>query len=41
MNENVGEIALDEIGEEFGREVAELVVSASEHDKSTPWRERK
>lgn len=41
VTEDIEEITLDEIEEEFGEDVASLVDGASEHDKSAPWRERK
>lgn len=41
VTEDVREIELEDIEEEFGSEVAALVDGASEHDKSAPWRERK
>lgn len=31
----------DELAAQFGKRVADLVLAASEHDKSLPWEERK
>jgi (p)ppGpp synthase/HD superfamily hydrolase len=35
------ELTLDDIEQEFGKEIAEIVAGCSEHDKSLPWKERK
>lgn len=34
-------VTYEQLVEEFGQKVANLVLAASEHDKSLPWKERK